>query len=421
MNRKGISTGMGAVAMAVAVALAGCSDGSGTTASTASGSRTVGMISGFGSVYVNGVEYESDGATIHVDGELGNDDYDLEVGMVVTVSGSVNADGVSGTATAISFSDELEGVVLENGVAADGTGTMNIMGQEVTVGLDTVFESDVAGISGVEAVAPGNIVEVSGYSSGQGEIFATRIEVKATDLASYGGEMELKGVVSGHDAGAMQFTIGTLIVDYADAIYVSSELGDGLYVEVKSDTAPLDNGDGSFTLAATKVEKEDDGVKGISGDDGDEIEIEGVITSLDGMPDVFQLNGQSIVLESETEFEDGLDAAALAVGERVEVEGYFNAAGQLVADSVEAEDDDNLQEFKDYVLSIDVAGNSLTLQGGEVITVTSSTIMLDSYMDDHYFDLGDLSEGDFVEVHAATDGSDALVATKLEREDPPAI
>ena len=421
MNRKGISTGMGAVAMAVAVALGGCSDGSGTTASMASGSRTVGMISGFGSVYVNGVEYESDGATIHVDGELGNDDYDLEVGMVVIVSGSVNADGVTGTATAISFSDELEGIVLENGVAADGTGTMNIMGQEVTVGLDTVFESDVAGISGVEAVAPGNIVEVSGYSSGQGEIFATRIEVKATDLTSYGGEMELKGVVSGHDAGAMQFTIGTLIVDYADAIYVSSELGDGLYVEVKSDTAPLDNGDGSFTLAATKVEKEDDGVKGISGDEGDEIEIEGVITSLDGMPDAFQLNGQSIVLESETEFEDGLDAAALAVGDRVEVEGYFNAAGQLVADSVEAEDDDNLQEFKDYVVSIDVAGNSLTLQGGEVITITSSTIMLDSYMDDHYFDLGDLSEGDFVEVHAATDGSDALVATKLEREDPPAI
>ena len=430
MNRKELSTGMGAVAVAVAVALSGCSGGGGgdaTSSSTSPRNTSAGMITGFGSVFVNGIEYETDGATITVDGETVNGDQDLSVGMTAEVSGSVNADGETGTASAINVTDELEGVVLTNSVGMDGTGTMNIMGQTVTVTATTVFESDVAGILGVEGITAGNVVEVSGYSSGEGDVYATRIEVKAADLASYfaehADELELKGVVADLNSGAQTFTIGTLIVDYSGAGYVSSELSDGLYVEVKSERAPVDNGDGTFTLAATKVEKEDDGILGVSGDEGDEIELEGIVTNIDDMPASFALNGQSILINNETEFEDGLDPATIAVGDGVEAEGYFNASGQLVADSVEMEDDDNLSEFKDSVQSINLDNSSLTLQGGEVITITSSTIMLDSFGDtpEHYFDLSDLRSGDYLEIHATLDAEGNLTAVKLERKDPPVI
>ncbi|MFO7593719.1 MAG: DUF5666 domain-containing protein [Pseudomonadota bacterium] len=426
MNRKVLSTEMGAVAVAVAVALSGCGGG-GDTASSSTGatSTSAGVITGFGSVYVNGVEYETDSATITVDGAVVNGDQDLAVGMTAEVSGSVNPDGTTGIANAINVTDELEGVVLSNNVGTDGT--MNIMGMTVTVTALTVFESDVAGIPGVEAVEAGNVAEVSGYSSGEGDVYATRIEVKAADLASYlaehADELELKGVVADLDSGAQTFTIGSLIVDYAGAGYVSSELRDGLYVEVKSESAPVDNGDGTFTLAATKVEKEDDGILGISGDEGDEIELEGIVTNIDEMPASFALNGQSILINNETEFEDGLDPAAIAVGDGVEVEGYFNASGQLVADSVEMEDDDNLSEYKEYIQSIDMNNSTLTLQVGDTITINSSTIMLDNLSDipEHYFDLSDLRSGDYLEIHATVDAEGNLTAVKLERKDPSVI
>jgi len=420
---------MGAVALAVATALAGCNGGGGASGSTSTNTTTVGVITGFGSVYVNGVEYDSSGASISVDGTPGNDDYDLSVGMVVAVNGTVNPDGLSGTASSISFADELEGEVLSSSIAADGTGTINVMGQTVTVTSTTVFESHVPGITSVGAITTGNIIEVSGHSSGSGAIYATRIEVKAADLASYqasypGTEIEVKGVVSGLDTASQTFTFGSLIVDYSAATQVPSGLSDGQYVEVKGDTAPVDNGDGTFTLTATKVELEGDGSKGISGDDGEETELKGVITSLDNMPASFDLDGQTILLDSNTEFEDGLQGSALAVGDGVQVEGAFNASNQLVAHSVQPqEDESSLVEYKDYVLSIDTANGTVTLQGGQVISVTNTTILQDS-LDvnaEHYFDLTDLRAGDYVEIHTYMDANGNLVAAKLERDDAPTI
>jgi hypothetical protein len=82
-------------------ALAGCggsggSDAPGTTLNTplATDQTTVGQITGFGSVYVNGIEFDTAGASYEVDDALASDDDALAVGMVVKVEGSVNADGL---------------------------------------------------------------------------------------------------------------------------------------------------------------------------------------------------------------------------------------------------------------------------------------------------------------------------------------
>ena len=60
--------------------------------------HTVGQITAFGSIYVNGVEFETAGASYEVDDALASSDDALAVGMVVKVEGAVNADGATGTA-----------------------------------------------------------------------------------------------------------------------------------------------------------------------------------------------------------------------------------------------------------------------------------------------------------------------------------
>lgn len=431
MINKGISLGMGAVALAVAAALAGCNGGGGgSTASTPSGTIS-GVITGFGSVYVNGVEYETSSASYSVDGMPKYSDDDLDVGMRVTLQGTVNADGKTGTANYISYADELEGVVMDvTDMLPDGTGTMNIMGQTVMVSMLTVFESHVAGIASVTDITAGNVVEVSGHSSGTGTIVASRIEVKALDLAGYGGEIEVKGVISATDPAAETFEIGSLIVDYSNAMRDDLPADPGawadLYVEVKANSAPVDNGDGTYTLTATKVEREGDGHIRLNAHEGDEVELRGIIMAVSSPTD-FMLDGQAVTIAAGDDSTDDHKIAMVDVtmiGRMVEVEGYIDANGVLVAHEVQLEDgdDSSLSEYKDYVQSIDMGNGTVTLQGGQTIAVTSNTIMhdcLDSNAE-HYFDLADLRSSDYLEVYAYTDASGNLVAAKLERDDGPA-
>ncbi|HEB98347.1 MAG TPA: hypothetical protein ENJ05_02450, partial [Thiotrichales bacterium] len=93
---------MTALTAAIALGLTACGGGSSTTSSLDGSTASVtGVITGFGSIFVNGVEYETNGANITIDGQPGTED-DLRVGMVVTLEGS--ASGNSGTAVSISFS-----------------------------------------------------------------------------------------------------------------------------------------------------------------------------------------------------------------------------------------------------------------------------------------------------------------------------
>ena len=70
----------------------------------------LGTINGFGSIFVNGVEFETDEADILVDGQRVGEDA-LGLGMVVLVDGTVNEDGVTGTANSVVFDDEVEGPI----------------------------------------------------------------------------------------------------------------------------------------------------------------------------------------------------------------------------------------------------------------------------------------------------------------------
>jgi len=413
-----------AVSLAVSstIGLTACGGGGGgsdsTDSSTGTSGNTItsGVVTGFGSIFVDGVEFETDNSSFSLDdGDDGPEDEDgLAVGMVVTVTGTVNADGVTGTAEHIEFDDELEGIVNANNVGAEGTGTMTIMGQTVIINTTTIFESDVAGITSADLVVAGNVVEVSGFSSGDGTVYATRIEVK---LATHSGEeIELKGIIT--NLTDTTFDLGGLTVDFSSAMFddhiPDSTLSEGLYIEVKSITGFI-NGE----LIASEVELEGDGDMNLEGDDGDEIELNGIVTAVNSDTS-FEIGGHTVIITKSTAFEYG-NAGDISIGVSLEAEGELNADGELVADEIELGIHDHI-EMKGNLEAVNNPPGTVTLLG-ETIHITASTLLLDEkdeggLVPEHFFGLDDLNSGDYVEIDAYLEpDSGKLIAIKLERDD----
>jgi hypothetical protein len=287
---------------------------------------------------------------------------------------------------------------------------MEVMGQSVTVTADTMFETDVSAIVDMASISAGNIVEISGYTSGDGNITATYVEVKAASFS--GEEMEVKGLVSNLNETAMTFEIGSLLVDYGSAELDLSgiSLANGLYVEVKTVSALSGN-----TMTASKLEIEGDGDIDIDVEEGSEIEIKGPISEIGA--DYIVINGQTIYFTASIEAENGLSFDTLSVDMVLEVDAYMDGDGRLVAMEIESEQEDDFS-IRAHVESVDTVNKTITILG-QTIAVNSVTMMKDErdLSPVRYFSLSDLSNGDWVKVKFYRDDTQGLVATYLERDD----
>ena len=388
-----------------------CAGGSGD--GTAGSSSTVGVITGFGSIYVNGVEYETDSAVVEIDG-ASSFETSLGIGDVITLIGTVNADGTTGVATSVSCKDELEGYVLDTSdLLVDGTGSLNIMGQTVRVTLDTVFESD--SLTSINDLSVLDIVEVSGFPDGAGNILATRVETK-----NAAEDVEVKGVISALNVADETFYIGDLKVNYSAAFERPANIADGLFVEVKTESALTGNLGSGFTLAASKVEIEDDD-SDFDGDEGDEIKMQGLVSGIDDTG--FSFNGTRVLFAS-LDIGDDFDVASLVEGAMITVEGYIDTNGNFIIEEIE-EDHESEDEFDGMVSAITESGLTVRLDENTSRTfiVNNETRMIDEQDENieplHYFSLLDVSQGEYVEVEYYTDGNGDLIATELKREDAP--
>ena len=406
MNNSGVfklSALAGAIAMVTAC-------GGGDSGSAGAGDTSVGVITGFGSIYVNGVKFDTSKVSHKIDGKDALET-ELSVGDVVTITGTINADGVTGTATAVSSDDELEGYVLDvSGLGIDGTGEMNVMGQRVIITADTRFEGNETTILAITDLAANDIVEVHGFSDGAGLVTATRIETKDSDE-----DVEVKGLVNSLNTVAMTFKLGELTVDYSTAGEIPENLADDLYVEAKT-TQPLSG----TTMIASKVEIEDDGDKGIDGDEGEEIEVQGMVSDITETS--FRFNGTLVEFAS-LEIDDDFNLATLTEGMMITVEGYIDANGNFVVEEIEDEheSEDEVQGYVTFKTETSVTIND----GVEDMTfiITNETRMIDEQDSTklHYFSLADLNTGEYAEIEYYIDeaNGNAKVATELEREDAP--
>lgn len=271
-----------------------------------------GPITGFGSIFVNGVEYSTTGAEIEIDDQPGTESQ-LAIGEVVTVTGTLNTDNTTGTATQVTFSANVLGPVTDVSVP---TQTFVVLGQTVLVTATTVFDPNIqpAGIAGIKT---NDRLEVSGFPDSSGQIVASRIELASTDA------LRVEGTVQGLNTGTLVFQINALSVDYSGAT-LHGTLSNGSVVDVDGTSLSA-----SGALLATDVTV----LPPPGGAPNSRGEVEGVITSFTSVSD-FVVNGVHVTTNSSTVFV--LNGMTLGVNVRVEVQGSYDSSGTLVASSVEA-------------------------------------------------------------------------------------
>ena len=89
--------------------LASCGGG-GSAGIGGTGITSGGTITGFGSIFVNGVKYDTSGSTITIDDNI-VDESALKLGMFVLVRGTLDTNNTTGTANSVSINIELKGPV----------------------------------------------------------------------------------------------------------------------------------------------------------------------------------------------------------------------------------------------------------------------------------------------------------------------
>jgi len=383
----------------------GGGDGGGVTPPPPTGVVATGAITGFGSVYVNGVRFTTAGADIEVDGAkvtLG----DLKVGQVVDVKGEMQ-DG-SARADIIRYHHNLEGPV----TAIDGM-TFVAMGQTVLVSSTTSLGEPITvdpDLLVIKGLALGDVVEVSGLIDAEGRIEATRVDLRLHD-----GAYDVYGTASGVDTALKTFLINALVVDYSGANVEDFATGAPANGDLVLVTG-LEFGDlGEFI--ATKVELRYD--REVMPDAGDLMHLQGVISDFVSATD-FVVGGWPVTTTAATAYENGT-AADLGPGVQVCVVGEVNDAGVLVATRIRFRIDNSVRMVS-TVSAIDVGNARLTVFGLQVSTDRNTRFEDESAAGIEPFTLADLHTGDWVDVRGYEYPADSgkVFATRVERIDDPA-
>ncbi len=369
-----------------AALLSACGESS--SGSSSQNRAVQGTVDGFGSVIVDGVHYQSTRTQFEIDDTAGVESQ-LRVGQVVTVVGS--DDGVEGVATRIIYDADIKGQV--TAVNSD-TGVLEVLGQVVITNEMTVF-SDLD----LTTIQVGQMVELSGYRDGSGQLIATFIEAETET------ESEIKGSISNLDTANKTFTIEGLSIDYSSTASLEldeAELRNDMLVEVEGDVQ-------SGVLHAIKIEQED--IRQES-EAGVEVDISGYISALDLESNTMVVANTTVVFNSNTEIEDA-DISQLDMNVFVSVEGEFNTQGQLVAEEIEFADSVSV-ELEGPVTA--VSGNVVSVMGVDV-QVDTRTRIKDDRDDMQYFNAADIQVGDYLEVRLAENADGSYRALRLERDE----
>jgi hypothetical protein len=355
---------------------------------------TTGTITGFGSVIVDGVEYATSGAQIRIDDQPTSES-ELRVGHVVTIKGSVNADGRTGTAREISFTSDARGAVTEVNPAST---TFVLLGQTVQVTDETLFD-ETTQARDLSELQIGAKIRVSGFENEAGELVASRI-----DSAASGAGLQVRGKVQSLDTTARSFRLNALKVDYS-AASVSGTLAAGGEATVRGSTLASDGSLVATQVTATAPSASTPNERG---------QLEGPITNFNSSTD-FVVDGQRVTTNSGTQLI--LHGLSLGADVFVKVRGTFNTSGILVADRVEAKEP-VIGFVRGVVDSVSSTGGTLTVLGISATISTSTSFEDRSNERKREFRLADLRTGDYVEVRGSLGANRTLNATLVQRDKP---
>jgi len=369
-----------------------------------------GPITGFGSVFVNGVEFETGTSSFDVNGDNSLTQSALSIGMIVTINGSVNKDGLTGTATSLVYDKEIDGPI--SNVPSFVTGSNNsqksfsILGYTViTDNLSTHYKN-----TSFATLAQNDLIEISGYLTGNNQLFATLVKKSSDTFVAGSSEVEMKGNISA--LTSTNFSLSGITINYSAATNISidaSQLGNGIYVEVKG-ILETDQ-----SISADSIEQKSVGFE----NSDNTISLTGVISNYDVSTSNFTINGQVIDASSTTQLEPSNALSLLKDGLSIEVEGTV-VNSVFVVQSLEL--DLNNIELSAKIISIDPLNKTLQLgftniTGSiEIKTDNSTQFDDDSSANIEFLSFANLSQDDFVEVEA-TQKSDGIILSKLKRVD----
>lgn len=392
--------------------VASCTEGGGGFADNGGMSGTgisQGTISAFGSIFVNGVEWDLSGATIEIDGNPATE-ASLRVGMVVRVEGDFATSNATGAALRVDYREAVEGPIAAPPVeSASGLErSFPVLGKTIVVHRDTtVFD----GGATFTTLATDDVVEVSGFEDESGAIRATRIT--ALGLFPAQSEVELQGIVANlfvDSDGSGLFDLGTVTVRFTSTTLFDDttrdSLADGDRVEIEGSLRAS-----GTEIDATRIEFE---AAGLGAQDRDRVEIEGVVEICPESPD-FCVG--PVPVDASTASFDPIGFAP-APGDRVEVEGPLSG-GVLRAERIESEDAAEVARnarIEAAATSIDPTGRTLVILGVTVAADGETRLEDNSAQDDENLEFGELQSGDFLEIRGIAEGN-VVRALSIERED----
>lgn len=374
--------------------LASCGGGTGSSSTT---TTVVGTIAGFGSVIVNGVEFDDANASVTVDGAVVGRTQ-LREGMVVQVRGHLR-NHASGLADAISYSACVRGPVTSVNAALN---TIGVLGQTVQLDDDSVL----AGVSlhDINRFSVGDAVEVSCLSDrARSRMHATRVE-RLGVFQNGSFDMNLTGVVANLDEVARTCTVGGQPVLFGGI--ASGELPAGLTNGMTVQVSGVDLSAGLLT--ATRLAER----APLALTSGRALELEGHIAEFVSASD-FRVGDQPVSAASAV-FVNGT-VADLANGVRLEVEGTVSN-GVLKAKLIQLRQMGSVR-LEARLQSSDLPARTLTLLGRTVL-LTDDTLLIDrrgTPTQPRRIAPSVLVAGDRLEVSARPDGSGRLVALGVRR------
>ncbi|WP_105168871.1 DUF5666 domain-containing protein [Pseudoalteromonas sp. T1lg23B] len=353
-----------------------------------------GIVSNFGSIYVNGVRYDTSGTDFKdEDGEPSSED-DFEVGMLVTVVGRSDADGEHAQAEEVYF--ELKAKGPAEAISLTDS-TLQVLGFVFLIDESTEFENTT-----LETLQVDDFVKVSAIQNDQQQLVATHIELDNVDTT-----LKVAGVVSLLDEQSSTFSLDNLVIDYS-AAEIEGVLANDEHVVVYSETTA---NDGVLLASQVKVierESEDD-----SQEQSIQYALDGVISAVID-DSSFTLGDKSVSWSSDTEFFGG-EASELEVGVRVKVHGTLTG-DQLSARKIRLD--------KQGVIKLEGAIEEVNIDTRQVLVLNTLFTLDDhSKLKDKSSQkvrrmvMTDLVSGDIVAIKAfASSDGESLLVKQLTRE-----
>lgn len=392
------------------------------------GGTGIGRITAFGSVYVNGVHYNTDGATFTFNDEASQQD-ELNLGSIVRVEGELNSDEATWTAKKVTYSDTIIGPVTQK---ANGR-TIEIMKQSVITDDLTMLY----GFTSLADLNSDNIVGVSGFRAADGTIKASSIRWISPSYISGITELRIEGFIdSDGTQSSSSDSIGGLTIDYPDEpgtgfrplqsmpIADDSCLGancipvtdciDGFdceendentsksthreYVTITS-TENLQEG----TIKVTDIHPID---KTLPADN--EFEIEGFVTRLISLQD-FSVDGWPMFSSDQAIFNE------LTEGAYVRVSGESNEEGKLKVTKIIINEASNEVALKTTLQSLDIAEQTIQILGQPEYIDTSTIVSDNQITDNSTLSLEDFAVGDTALVVIRKDSRGHLTVARLSK------